>query len=145
MRIVFLLFSKSGEVVVENRRKTKLSINPVLVISTIPWQQSAYSAQTNQQQLMANLFSSRAPQFFTSSAVILLVVWSADGDCSVGASSKVNLLNDDIHRCDSSFGQIEPRCALNKEILDLLNEKAFLECTVVELVYNFNKKSTASV
>ena len=62
---------------------------------------------------MANLFSSRAPQLFPSSAVILLVVWSADGDCSVGASSKVNLLNDDIYRCDSatiimsSFEQIE--------------------------------------
>ena len=58
-------------------------------------------------QLMANLFSSRAPQFFSSSAAILLVVWSANG------SSKVNLLNDDTYRCDSatiimsSFGQIE--------------------------------------
>ena len=36
----------------------------------------------------------RAPQFFPSSAAILLVVWSANGDCS--ASSEVNLLNDDI-------------------------------------------------
>ena len=60
---------------------------------------------------MANLFSSGAPQFFPSSAAILLVVWSANGDCS--ASSKVNLLNDDTYGCDSatiimsSFGQIE--------------------------------------
>ena len=46
-----------------------------------------------------------------SSAVILLVVWSANDDCS--ASSKVNLLNDNTYRCDSatiiisSFRQIE--------------------------------------
>ena len=42
---------------------------------------------------MANLFSSGAPQFFPSSAVILFGVRSANGDCSV--SSKVNLVNDD--------------------------------------------------
>ena len=75
---------------------------------------------------MANLFSNGAPQFFPSSAAILLVVWSANGDCS--ASSKVNLLNDDPYRCDYetimlSFGQIEQGVHLNKEILDLLNEE----------------------
>ena len=66
---------------------------------------------------MANLFSSGALQFFPSSAVLLLVVWCANSDCSAG--SKDNLLNDDTYRCDSatiimsSFG--------NKEILDLFN------------------------
>ena len=47
---------------------------------------------------MANLFSSGAPQFFPSSAVILLVVWSANGDYSA-----VNLLNDDPYRCYSAI------------------------------------------
>ena len=51
---------------------------------------------------MENLFSSGAPQFFPSSAVILLVVWSANGDCQCSASSKVNLLDDDTYRCDSA-------------------------------------------
>ena len=58
------------------------------------------------------------------------------------ASSKVN---DDTYRwivrpklCHPS----EARCTLNKEILDLLNE---LEGAVVELVYKFDEKSTASV
>ena len=37
------------------------------------------------------------------------------------------------------------RCALNKEILDLLNRKKFLEHAVVELVYDFNEKFTVSV
>ena len=60
---------------------------------------------------MANLFLSGALQFFPSSAVILLVVWCGNSDCS--DSSKVNLLNDDTYRYDSvtiimpSFGQLE--------------------------------------
>ena len=37
------------------------------------------------------------------------------------------------------------RCVLNKENVDLLISKAFLECTVVELVYKFDDKSTTSV
>ena len=38
------------------------------------------------------------------------------------------------------------RCTLNKEILDLHSmRKAFPECSVVELVYKFDEKSTASV
>ena len=38
------------------------------------------------------------------------------------------------------------RCALYKEILDLLNKnKEFLESTVIRLVYKFDEKSTASV
>ena len=52
--------------------------------------------------LMANLFSSGAPhiQFSPSSAIILLVDWSANGDGSAlsKASSKVNLLNDGTYR-----------------------------------------------
>ena len=67
---------------------------------------------------MVNLFSSEAPHtlFFPSSAMILLVVWSAKGDDSAltsKASSKVNLLNDDTYRWNcvtvivSSFGRIE--------------------------------------
>ena len=40
---------------------------------------------------MANLFSSRAPQFFPSSAVILLVVWSANGSCSAGINYSITL------------------------------------------------------
>ena len=35
------------------------------------------------------------------------------------------------------------RCALNMEILDFT--KAFLERSVVELVYKFDEKSTASI
>ena len=33
------------------------------------------------------------------------------------------------------------RCALNKEILDLLNEEVFLEHAVIELAHNFDEKS----
>ena len=52
---------------------------------------------------MANIFSSGAPHiiFFPNSAMILFVVWFANGDGSVltsKASSKVNLLNDDTYR-----------------------------------------------
>ena len=65
--------------------------------------------------LMENLFSSGAPHinFFPSSAIILLVVWSANGDGSALASkspsSKVNLLNDDAYATIIvlPFGQIE--------------------------------------
>ena len=39
------------------------------------------------------------------------------------------------------------RCALNKEILDLLNEDSVSEAcsAMVELVYQFDEKSTVSV
>ena len=63
--------------------------------------------------LMANLFSSGAP-LFLSSATILLVVWSTNGNGSAltsKASSKVIRTN-------------RARCALKKEILDLLNEES---------------------
>ena len=33
------------------------------------------------------------------------------------------------------------RCALHRNILDLLNEERILERAVVELVYKFNEKS----
>ena len=40
-----------------------------------------------------------------------------------------------IHRTNRA------RCALNKEILELLNEEVFLEHAVIELVHNFDEKS----
>ena len=52
---------------------------------------------------------------------------------------QVNLLNDDTYRWNCVTSSV--RCALNMEILDLLNERAFLERTVVELVYKFDEKS----
>ena len=33
------------------------------------------------------------------------------------------------------------KCALNMEILDLLNEESVSECAVVEIVYKFDEKS----
>ena len=95
---------------------------------------------------MANLFSSGAPRFFPSSAAILLAVRSANGDLT--ASSKVNLLNDDTYQCDSatiimsSFGEIEQDA---RESLIYSTRKVFLEHAVVEVVYKFNEKPTASV
>ena len=46
------------------------------------------------------------------------------------ASSKVNLLNDDTYQWDCATNYVilrtnRAKCALNKEILDLLNEEAF--------------------
>ena len=41
----------------------------------------------------------------------------------------------------SSLRTNRVRCALNMEILDLLNEESILERAVVELVYNFDEKS----
>ena len=84
---------------------------------------------------MADLFSSRAPQFFPSSAAILLVVWSANGDCSAPqASSVVNLLNDHTYRCNVILRPYyifhrtnRARCVLNMDILDLLNVESISE------------------
>ena len=50
--------------------------------------------------LMANLFSSGAPNilFFSQSVMILLIIWSANGNSSAvtsRVSSKFNLLKDD--------------------------------------------------
>ena len=68
--------------------------------------------------LKVNLFLSGAPHvhFFTSSATILLVVWSGNGSSQGSAliskaSLKVNLLNDDTFQWN---------CAT----VDLLNEKS---------------------
>ena len=46
--------------------------------------------------------------------------------------------------CDRNCVILLARCALNKEIINLLNEES-LERAVVEPVYNFDDKSTASV
>ena len=86
--------------------------------------------------LMENFFSSGASHYhiLLISATILLVVWSANGSGSAlssYASSKVNLLNDiPIGFCDHNC--IIPwtnrvSCAINKEILDLLNEESISE------------------
>ena len=94
---------------------------------------------------MANLFSNGAPQFFPTSAAILLLVWSANGDFT--ASSKVNLLNDDTYRCDSatiimsSFGEREQGAHKIRKSLIYSTRKVFLERVVVKLVYKFNEKS----
>ena len=82
--------------------------------------------------------------------MILLVLWSANGDCSA-LTSKVNLLNGDTYRWGCATVKLGhpldngARCALYKEILDLLDEEMFLEHTVVELVYKVDEKSTANV
>ena len=84
--------------------------------------------------------------FFSSSATILLVVRSANGDGSVLAtktSSKVNLLNYDTFRWNCVILLTNrARYALNKEILA---KKAFLEHSVVELVYKFDNVSVEKV
>ena len=62
-----------------------------------------------------------APQFFHSSATILLVIWYA---------TKVNLLNDNTYRCDSGNHNYvflptnRALCALNWENLDLFHEES---------------------
>ena len=60
----------------------------------------------------------------------MLVVWSANGDGSALTSkASSNLLNDDTYRC-VCVGNCVPirtnraRCALNKKILDLLDEES---------------------
>ena len=89
---------------------------------------------------MANPFSSGALQFFPSFAVILLVVWCGNSDCS--DSSKVYLLNDDTYQCDyvtiimSSFGQLEQGAHQIKKFLIYSMRKVFLERAVVKLALN---------
>ena len=65
------------------------------------------------------------------------------------ASSKVNLLNDTYQwDCATIYVILRTngaRCALNKEILDLLNEESVSGVRIVELVYKFNEKFTTSV
>ena len=99
---------------------------------------------------MANFFSSEAPRsFFPSSAVILLVVRSANDDCMCSPGQfQGQFTIIDIYRCDSAtidnviLRTSRARCALNKEIL---NVESILERAVVELVYKFNEWSTTSV
>ena len=83
--------------------------------------------------------------------MILLVVWSVNGNGSAltsKASSRVNFLNDDTYKWTvivSSFRQIEQGAHHMRNSLIYSTGKAFLEHAVVELVYNFDEKSTASV
>ena len=63
--------------------------------------------------------------------MILHVVWSANGDLTSKASSKVNSLNDDTYQWDCAtviyyviLRTSRARCTLNKDILDLLNEES---------------------
>ena len=60
-------------------------------------------------------------QTFTS-----FIVWSANGDAPFQGKFQVNLLNDDTYRwnCDVILRTNRVRCALNMEILDLLNEES---------------------
>ena len=63
-------------------------------------------------------------------ATILLVVWSANGDCSALTSkASSNLLNDDTYVTDAFVRVIvssirRVRCALCKKIVDLLDEES---------------------
>ena len=53
--------------------------------------------------------------------------WSANGDALFQGKFQVNLLNDDTYRWNcatSSYGQNRVKCAINMEILDLLNEES---------------------
>ena len=62
-------------------------------------------------------------QTLTSFQFCILLVWSANGD----APFQVNLLNDDTYPmelCDVILRTNRVRCALNMEILDLLNEES---------------------
>ena len=76
--------------------------------------------------------------------MIVLVVSFVNGNGSgltSKTSSKVNLLNDDIYQCATSFRQIEQGVHYIRKSLIYSMRKAFLERAVVELVYKFDKKS----
>ena len=58
--------------------------------------------------------------------MILLVVWSANGDGSAftsKTSSKINLLNDDTYQLVYATVTVD-KCAIYKKILDLLDEES---------------------
>ena len=78
-------------------------------------------ANHNTHMLMVNLFSSGAPHIhiFPSSVTIMLVVWSTNSDSSA-LPRRVSMSVRD-HKCVILQAK-KTRCALNKEILDLLNE-----------------------
>ena len=61
-------------------------------------------------------------QTFTSFQFCILLVWSANGDAPFQGKFQVNLLNDDTYRWNCAINRV--RCALNMEILDLLNEES---------------------
>ena len=71
--------------------------------------------------------NSGAPDIYFFQFCILLVC-SANGDAPFQGKFQVNLLNDDTYQWNcamSSYGQKDRvRCALNMEILDLLNEES---------------------
>ena len=76
---------------------------------------------------MVKLFSSGAPHiYFPGSATILLVVRSTSGDSA--SQRQGQFLNDDTYRRDGETVIVSSdnraRCALNKEILGLLNEES---------------------
>ena len=67
-------------------------------------------------------------QTFTSFQFCILLVWSTNGDALFQGKFQVNLLNDDTYvpmeLCDIILWTNRVRCALNMEILDLLNEES---------------------
>ena len=66
-------------------------------------------------------------QIFTSFQFCILLVWSAIGDAPFQGKFQVNLLNNDtllMELCDVILRTNRVRCALNMEILDLLNEES---------------------
>ena len=80
--------------------------------------------------------------------MILLVVWSANIDSSALTSKVIsNLLNDNTY---DAFVRvivlsIPTNSALIRKPLIYMMRKAFLEKVVVELVYEFDKKSYPNV
>ena len=60
-------------------------------------------------------------QIFTSFQFCILLVWSANGDAPFLGKFQVNLL---MELCDVILRTNRVRCALNNEILDLLNEES---------------------
>ena len=64
-------------------------------------------------------------QTFTSFQFCIVLVRSANGDAPFQGKFQVNLLNDDTYRWNCvTIRTNRVRCALNMEILDLLNEES---------------------
>ena len=59
----------------------------------------------------------------TSFQFCILLVWSANGDAPFQGKFQVNLLKT-MELCDVILRTNRVRCALNMEILDLLNEES---------------------
>ena len=85
--------------------------------------------------------------------MILLVVWSANGDATVVLLLprlvpiyQMTILTDVfVWVILSSIWTNRARCTLYKTILDLFNEETLLEKVMVELVYKFDERSTTNV